>query len=306
MAGFHSVSPKKSLDSLSSRFEVAPRKKRFSRGFLQLFLNTSGNYSSGAREIYLTPSPLLRHRSLGTQVSIAPFAEHLKELRNRAGYFFLSVVVGAIVAYIYHDFIVELVTRPLNQSLFFSSPGGGFDFMLKLSFLSGLFLCIPIFIYQVLRFVEPVFSKQSRFFVYSTVFASYMLLLAGASFAYWVALPLAITFLNGFASEQVQSLILTTEYLNFLKAYLIGFGIAFQLPIILWVINAVHPFSKGQLWKAQKWVILFSFLLAAIITPTPDVMNMLIMAAPVIFLYHVSMFLVWWKNESVKKNYLHR
>ncbi len=228
-----------------------------------------------------------------------PFREHLRELRNRIFSFFATIILGSMVAYYYHDQLVTIITKPLNQSLFYSSPGGGFDFLLKLSLLSGLLLAVPVFIYHLLRFLEPLFSRQSRFLIIGTVTASYALLLAGATFAYWVALPLAIGFLSDFASSQVQSMILTTEYLSFLMAYLLGFGLAFQLPIILWVVNFIHPFKKGQLWRNQKWVVLLSFIVAAIVTPTPDLFNMLIMALPIILLYQVSVILVWVKNRRV-------
>ncbi len=227
-----------------------------------------------------------------------PFLEHLIELRNRFFYFLSSVIIGSIVAYMYHEELVTAVTRPLNQSLFYSSPGGGFDFLIKLSLLSGLLLAVPVFIYQSLRFLEPLLSRRSHIFIITTVVCSYSLLIIGASFAYFIALPLAISFLSDFASTQVQSLIFTTEYLSFLMAYLLGFGLAFQLPLVLWIINAIHPFQKGQLWRQQKWVILFSFIAAAIVTPTPDIFNLLIMALPIVFLYQFAVVLIWWKNGA--------
>lgn len=258
-----------------------------------------------------TPRPKTRtskSRDLGGDSPSSPlpadpaktFGEHLAELRFR----FLStvgfLVVGTIVGYLVHDILLDILVRPLDQTLFYSSPAGGFDFVLKLSFLFGFVVTVPVIVYHVLRFVEPVMPKQSPQKLLGMLVASCALLIAGMLFAYFVSLPAALYFLNAFTTDEIQALISTTEYFSFVTRYLLGFGILFQLPLIMLVINSVQRLSMRQLMSVQKWVFLASFIVAAILTPTPDLFNQMIMAVPLILLYQVSIGLVWVVNGQEK------
>jgi len=127
-------------------------------------------------------------------------------------------------------------------------------------------------------------------------------MVTGVSFAYFVSLPAALYFLGEFGSAQVQSLISTDAYFSFVTRYLLGFGILFQLPLILLLVNAISPMSPRHLMWYQRYVIVLSFVLAAIITPTPDPLNQAIMAVPVILLYQVSVLGIWFINRRRKQN----
>jgi sec-independent protein translocase protein TatC len=122
----------------------------------------------------------------------------------------------------------------------------------------------------------------------------------GVVFAYFVSLPAALYFLSSFGSEEMASLISTTEYFSFVSRYMLGFGLLFQLPLIMILVNSVYQLKIRTLFKYQKWVILVSFILAAILTPTPDVFNQLIMALPIILLYQVSLGVIWLTHNHKK------
>ncbi|MEI9966593.1 MAG: twin-arginine translocase subunit TatC [Candidatus Moraniibacteriota bacterium] len=227
-----------------------------------------------------------------------PFLAHLLELRNRFGWYVLSFGVGTVLAYSFHEPIIAALTRPLNQSLFYSSPGGGFDFLIKVCLLAGFLFSLPVLIYQCIRFLEPLVPKRSRSFLVLSLLSSVLLMGLGVSFAYFISLPMAIGFLNGFATEEVRSLIMTNEYISFMLAYFVGFGVTFQMPLFLLILNHFQAFAPGSLRRQQKWVVLIAAIAAAVITPTPDMLNMLGLAVPLILLYEVSVFLVWRVNRK--------
>ncbi len=117
-------------------------------------------------------------------------------------------------------------------------------------------------------------------------------------FAYFVSMPAALHFLANVDSKNLKALITVNEYLNFVAAYLGGFALLFQLPLIMLFINRIKPQKPSTLMGKQRWVILFSFIIAAILTPTPDPFNQFIMAAPVILLYQFSVILIWFINRK--------
>jgi sec-independent protein translocase protein TatC len=123
-------------------------------------------------------------------------------------------------------------------------------------------------------------------------------MILGMLFAYFVSLPAALKFLGGFSSGEIKSLISTNEYFSFVTGYLIGFGLLFQLPLIMVFINKIVRLDFKKLMKLERWVILVAFIIAAILTPTPDFVNQTIMAVPIILLYQISALMIWFINRS--------
>lgn len=226
------------------------------------------------------------------------FSSHLLELRSRFFWCIFVLVVGSIVGYLLQDKILKLLLSPLNQPLYYTSPAGGFNFTIELSLFFGFVVCLPFFVFQVLRFVEPAIPSKTRFSVVSLLLSTCFLMLLGMLFAYFVSLPAALHFLNEFSSSDVKSLISTSEYFSFVTRYLLGFGLLFQLPLVMVFINKIHRLEFKKLMNLQKWVILIAFIVAAILTPTPDFVNQTIMALPIILLYQLSVLLVWFINRS--------
>jgi len=226
------------------------------------------------------------------------FGEHLLELRYRlfvSGFF---LIIGTIIGYLFHQTFLQILITPLNSPVFYSSPAGGLDFLVKSSLLFGFLFSLPIFTYNILRFFEPVFSKKSTKRLFMMLLFSCLMLFIGIAFAYFVSLPAALGFLSGFATENVQALISAEEYFAFVARYLLGFGILFQLPLFLLALNSSYVIATKQLLSYEKWVVLFSFVFAAFLTPTPDFFNQLIMAIPIILLYQLSIVLLWIVNKK--------
>lgn len=232
-----------------------------------------------------------------------PFGRHLAELRSRFLGSLLCFLAASVVGYIIHPMLIDILVKPWGQSVFYTSPAGGFDFVLKVSLLFGFLVAIPVFLYHLLRFLEPVLPENSTRRLLAVMAASIVLLALGVSFAYLVSLPAALRFLGSFATGEIQALVSTDAYFSFASRYMLGFGVVFQLPLILWMINSINTITTRQLMHLQKWVLLGSFVVAAIMTPTPDVFNQLMMAVPPILLYQASIVFLWVLNRKAPRKH---
>ena len=161
----------------------------------------------------------------------------------------------------------------------------------------GLILVMPVAIYHLFQFVAPVMKAARRRAVVMYTCASAALALAGVLFAYYATLPAAIHFLTSINIDQISSLLTVDSYLSFVFAYLLAGALLFQIPLILLIINSVTPLRPSRLMNYQRHVIVGAFVLSALITPTPDVINQTIMALPIIVMYQVGVTMVWFRNR---------
>lgn len=227
-----------------------------------------------------------------------PMMDHVGELRRRALWCMISLLIGGVIGYRYQEQIIAILVKPLGQKLFYTSPTGGFDFLIKICLFFGFILAVPVIIYNLFKFISPAIPAHVTYSFSKIIVVSILLALAGVSFAYFVSLPAALHFLNNFSNEQVSSLISAQEYFNFVMIYMAGFALLFQMPLVFSFINKVKPLKPARLLKQQKVVILISFIVAAILTPTPDPINQALMAAPIIALYQTSIGVVWRDNKK--------
>lgn len=226
-----------------------------------------------------------------------PFIEHVQELRKRVLGCVVALGAFSAAGYLIQDQLLAAIQKPLGQTLFYTSPGGGFSFIFKLCVLFGLICALPVITFHLLTFIKPLFSTLTRRALATYLTWSVMLALFGIAFAYVVSLPAALHFFTNFGGDSIQALITAEAYFNFALAYLAGFAVLFQLPLIILFINRIKPQQPRQLMRMQRYVILGSFIVAAILTPTPDPANQLLMALPVIVLYQFSVLLVWLVNS---------
>lgn len=227
-----------------------------------------------------------------------PFIEHVEELRRRFFLCLLFVLACSGLGYALKDRLLALLIAPLGGTLYYTSPVGGFNLTLQLALFFGLVLSVPLILYQSLRFVFPAVDAATRRKLAVIPVASTLLVLLGVSFAYYFSLPSALHFLGQFSTDQVRSLISTDQYFSFVSAYLVGFAVIFQLPLVMLFVNSFSPLRVRTLLGLERWVVLVSFVLAAVLTPTPDPVNQTIMALPLILLYNVSLLGVWVINRK--------
>lgn len=233
-----------------------------------------------------------------------PFMEHVHELQLRLMVIFVAILAGAGVAYKFHEPLLELVQKPLGQTLYYTSPAGGFTSLFKLCIAAGVVIATPVILYNAYKFLEPLMTNRRRGAVIRYTAASVLLAYAGIIFAYTVSLPASLRFLSTFGDGNVQSLITIDSYYNFALSYIISFALVFQLPLYVLFINRIKPLKPGGMMGAQRYIILGSFVAAAILTPTPDPFNQFLMAAPAIVLYQIGVLLVWRVNRKERRKQL--
>ena len=178
------------------------------------------------------------------------------------------------------------------QSDFHLVPGRVF-FYLKLSLVAGLLLASPVIFYQIWRFVAPGLYQHEKRVILPFTLLSSLFFFGGAAFGYFVVFPPAFKFLLGYSNDFLSPMPTVREYFSLCLRLLIAFGVIFELPIFMVLLAKMGLVSAAFLNRHRKYAILLAFVIAAILTPTPDVINQCLMALPLIVLYEVSIVAVW-------------
>lgn len=231
------------------------------------------------------------------------FADHISELRKRFMWVLLFVFIGGGIGYALNDTLMRILQEPLNDSLYYNNPGGAFSFIMKLCVVFGIVVALPALSYHIFAFFGPIIPSKTKRASVLYISMSVILACAGMLFAYFVSLPASLHFLTTFGNGgDIHALITANEYFNFVLAYVAGFAILFQVPLIITFTNRVTPLPPKKLLGGTRYVIVLSFIAAAIITPTPDPMNQAIMAVPIIALYLFSVCLVAFQPKRLRQH----
>ena len=222
-----------------------------------------------------------------------PFTSHLEELRKRLIRCCIAIAVGFAVSYAFKERLFEILTRPLidvmepGSALVFTGISEAFFTFLKVSFLSGILLAVPVIVFEFWMFVAPGLYKNERKLILPIVIISSFFFLGGALFGYFVMFPFGFKFLLGFATETLRPLPSMKEYLSFSSKLLLVFGFVFEMPIVITFLARIGIVSVDFLKTNRKYAILIIFIVAAILTP-PDAVTQCLMAVPMVVLYEVS------------------
>jgi len=230
--------------------------------------------------------------------------DHIKELRNRL--FVVAIVFLAVsaLAYNYKDTLIYYLLKPLgDEKLIYLNPAGGFSFIFQVTMYVGIAAAVPFLVYNLYKFVAPALPGHARKHSAAVMLFSLLLLGVGVSFGYIFAIPGALSFLNNFAEGYVTASLTAESYLNFILAYTAGLGILFQLPLILMFIHWIHPLKPIGLLKFERYMVLIAFVAAAMITPTPDIMNQLVIALPIIVMYQMGFIAICISVHRQKRRY---
>jgi len=223
-----------------------------------------------------------------------PFTEHLAELRKRLIICFVGIGVGFAIAYSFKEALFVLLMQPLkgamgpDQKLIYTGLPEAFFVYIEVSFFGAILLAAPLIFFEMWLFVAPGLYKNERRFLVPLLVLSCFFFAGGVLFGYSIVFPYAFKYLLGFESDLVQALPSMREYLSLATTLLIAFGFIFQLPLIVTMLARVGIVTPRFLSKNRKYAFLLSFVVAAIITPTPDVVNQILMAGPLVILYEVS------------------
>jgi sec-independent protein translocase protein TatC len=230
--------------------------------------------------------------------------EHLDELRKRIVHSALYLAAGFIVAWIFKDWLLRLLQGPLlkiGKSLVFTHPMDALNLYLQVALLAGAILASPFILFQVWLFIAPGLYQKERRFVIPFMAATVGLFLAGASFGYFYVLPGAMKILIIDMGHNFTPMITIEDYSSFFLSIILGLGISFELPILIFFLAMFGIVSPRFLWKNIRYAILAVFIVAAIICPSPDPWTMCIYAIPMLALYLVGIGVAWWVHPSRMK-----
>jgi sec-independent protein translocase protein TatC len=230
--------------------------------------------------------------------------EHLDELRKRIVHSALYLTVGFIVAYVFHESLYGLVEAPLhrlNIKLNYTHPMDPLNLYLQVALIGGAILASPFILYQVWLFIAPGLYQKERRFVIPFMAATVGLFLLGAAFGYFYVLPGALKILIVDFGKDFNSVITIEEYTGFFLSIILGLGVSFELPILIFFLALFGIVSPRFLWKNIRYAILAVFFVAAIICPSPDPGTMCIYAIPMLLLYLLGIGVAWWVHPSRKK-----
>jgi sec-independent protein translocase protein TatC len=230
-----------------------------------------------------------------------PLAEHLRELRNRLVKSVLAILAGTIVAAFFYDQLLDLLTgpweraidnlrdsgQPVKAELTFPGIAEPFTFALKISLVAGLVVSSPVWLYQIWSFIVPALHRNER--RWSLLFSAIAgpLFIVGFVTGYYV-LPKGIELLISFTPEGVANLNSLSDYLSFVLRILLVFAVAFEIPLFVILLNGMGAVSAKQLAGARAWIIVGTFVFAAVATPSTDPITMLFLALPMTVLFLVA------------------
>src|SRR5580700_2022505 len=185
-----------------------------------------------------------------------------------------------------------LQANGMSEKLVYTSPVEPFNLYLKIAALAGLFLTSPFVLYQVWMFISPGLYRNEKRYVVPFMVSTIALFMTGGYFGYKIVYPRALEFLIHFG-RQFQPMITIGEYTSLFLSIILGMGLIFEMPILVFFLSLMGIISAGFMWKNFRYSILVIFIIAAIVTPTTDILNMCIFAAPMIALYAVSIGVAW-------------
>jgi sec-independent protein translocase protein TatC len=229
------------------------------------------------------------------------FLEHLEELRSRI----LKALAGVGIAFLFslifanqlwnvvsEPAMVALKTLGFQDKLAQITPMETFTTVwVKLPMLAAIFLASPWILYQVWAFIAPGLYRRERRWAAPFVICSAGLFIAGGLFGYFVAFRFGLTFLLGIGRDiHIQPMVSVTEYFDLFVNVMLGIGLIFELPVLIFFLTLLHVASPGFLLRHSRYAILVIVILAAIVTPTPDVFNLMLFAVPMCLLFFVGIF----------------
>jgi len=223
------------------------------------------------------------------------FGGHFSELRTRLIVSLAAVLVLSVLSYVFYDRVIGLLTAPFkglhsginSQALFINSIYEGFTVRIKISFVSGLVLSLPVLIFNLLQFIFPGLTPKERRVILYSLIASFVLLAAGAYYGYSFMIPVLVGFFlkTGFLPDGIGVLLNFDRNIFYILQFLLLTVLVFQLPILLELLMIMNILKRKAVFKASRIIIVLIFVLAAVMTPSPDAFSQLAVALPLTALF---------------------
>lgn len=239
--------------------------------------------------------------------------DHFIELRTRVVRACVAIVIGMVIGYLVWHPVYKVLQRPFctipkdkrvtipglgDCPTFYAHPLDGFQIRLKVSAIVGILLASPVWLYQLWAFVTPGLKRNERRWALSFVASSLLLFSAGVTAAY-LMLPKALEFLLGAAGKGTFALLDISQYLSFVTRVMLLFGLSFEFPLVIVVLNLAHIVRHERLWSWRRMEIFLVTVFAAVVTPSTDPYTMLALASPLWVLYEVAALIAWAHDKRV-------
>lgn len=238
-----------------------------------------------------------------------PFTAHLTDLRKRIVVSLIAVLIGFIAAFAYSEDLFRFLTFPLRYNvllsistpfvqlveknvkntppLIFLAPAEAFWMHMKISLIAAFIASLPVIFLQLWKFISPGLLHKEKKYVVPFVFVTTVFFLVGAAYCFFLVLPFAMGFLLTYKTASMTPMLSVGSYVDFCLKFILAFGAIFELPIAIIFFTRMGLVTPKTLAKHRKYAILLAFIVAAILTPTPDIFNQTLMAVPMIVLYEV-------------------
>lgn len=216
---------------------------------------------------------------------------HLEELRYRIIICILSILFFGIISYIFSNKIIEILKKPYPYELVFLTPVEPFMAVMLVSIFGGFIISLPVITYQILKFIFPALAYREKMFIIKFFPLIIFLFIAGLLFSYFVFLPTSLKFLIGFGTNIFKPMISVSSYFSFVIIMSLIFSIIFELPVAVILLRHLRIVDANFFSRNRKTAIIIALILAAVITPGPDVFSQLAVAIPLILLYEISIWI---------------
>ena len=234
--------------------------------------------------------------------------QHLAELRRRVIICVVAVIVGSAVSFAFFEQLIELLVRPARDlevgeggQLVFTEVTELLTTAVKVSFVAGLVLALPIILYQVVMFVAPGLTGRERRYLFGFMPGALLAFVAGVGFGYFVLTPPALHFLLTFGNDVAVPLIRVSNIINLMIRLLFWMGIAFETPLIMYLLAQLGIVSAQRMARFRRYWVVVAFILGAIITPTFDPVNQGLVAIPLLVLYELGILLARFAGRGRQK-----
>jgi sec-independent protein translocase protein TatC len=226
------------------------------------------------------------------------FLEHLEELRQRLVRACVYLALGFAACWGFREQIFAFMVQPMRQAGFkdkfiFTGPAEALMLYMKMAFFVGIFLAAPAMLWEIWGFISPGLYKNEKKWAVPFIGMGTFFFAGGALFGHYFLFPLTFQFLYTFGGPDMQFMPRIGEYWSFYSWFLLGLGLVFQIPVVIFVLARLGLVTAPFLLRMWKWAVLGSFVVSAIITPTPDAVTQTALAGPMIGLYLLGVLVAW-------------
>ncbi len=232
-----------------------------------------------------------------------PFLAHLRELRDRVRNAAIAFMAAFVVCWYFAGRIFDWLRAPMFNSwdvkklgppnVVYTKLTEPFWVDMSIGMWAGIFVASPFIFYQLWRFIAPGLYKRERRYTIAFAIFSALFFIAGALFCYYFVLDNLYGFLLGYGGSDLKPMIAQQEYLDLTRDMMLAFGAVFEMPLLIYFLALIGLVTHRSLWKFNRWFIVIASVIAAVLTPSPDVVSQIMMLIPMVVLYNISILLAW-------------